>query len=111
MMPSAPIELQSRRKKRFSDFAQEPGILDGAKMRIEDVLNHEIEIIGFRIAPSKYTKNKTGQCLTLQFIGPDGQRHVTFTGSDVLIDQIGKYQAEIPFLATIKKIDRYYCLK
>lgn len=39
----------------------------------------------------------------------DGQHRVIFTGSDVLIEQMEKYGAEVPF-ATIKKIYRYYTL-
>jgi len=35
---------------------------------------------------------------------------VLFTGSDVLIEQMEKYGDQIPFAATIKKIDRYYTL-
>jgi len=96
--------------KRFADFAQEPPILDGDKMRIDDVLNMEISIIGCRVARSKYTKNKSGMCLTLQFIHPDGKRRVLFTGSDVLIDQIQKYESELPFSATIKRVDKFYLL-
>lgn len=97
--------------KKFSDFAEEPKILDGGKVRIEDILNCEIEIIGMKIAPSKYQKNKSGQCLTLQFIDPVSREHrVLFTGSDVLIDQMTRYQNELPFVAVIKKINKYYVL-
>jgi len=105
-----PIELAERRRKRFSDFANEPAILDGSKTRIDDILNREIDVIGCRIAPSKFTKNKSGMCLTLQFVDTDGQRKVVFTGSDVLIEQIRKYEAELPFVATVKRVDRYYIL-
>lgn len=38
----------------------------------------------------------------------DGKTTITFTGSNVLIEQIERYKAEIPFYTTIKKIDRYY---
>lgn len=105
-----PIELAERRRKRFSDFANEPTILDGAKVRIDDVLNNEIEIIGCRISPSKFTKNKSGMCLTLQFLDTDGQRKVVFTGSDVLLEQMRKYETELPFVATVRRVDRYYIL-
>lgn len=104
------VDIDAKRKKRFGDFADEPAMLDGAKARIEDVLNKEIKIIGHRIAPSKYTKNKSGLCLTLQFVDDEGRRLILFTGSDVLIEQVKKYENEIPFYATIKKIDRYYLL-
>ncbi len=93
--------------KRFSDFAQDE-TLDGDKTRIEDVLNTEITVLNYRIKNSKYTeKNHSGKCLTLQ-IEVDGNWFVIFTGSDVLIEQASKYGEEMPFLATIKKIDKYY---
>ena len=80
-------------------------------MRIDDILNQEIEIIGCRITKSKYSKNQTGLYLTLQFINPGCcDRRVVFTGSDVLISQVQKYQNQIPFITTIKKVNRYYVL-
>lgn len=103
-------DLNLKRKKRFSDFAEEPSILDGVKGRMEDILNQEIEIIGCKISPSKYPKNKSGQCLTIQYNDPENnERRVVFTGSDVLIEQIQKYQNQLPFFSTIKKIDKFYC--
>ncbi|MBC8402499.1 MAG: hypothetical protein H8E14_13500 [Candidatus Marinimicrobia bacterium] len=96
--------------KRFSDFSEEDLPLDGDKIRIDDILNCEINIVGFRICKSKYDKNKSGKCLTLQFKNGSEDKRVIFTGSDVLIDQMNKYGEEIPFHATIKKIDKYYTL-
>ena len=96
-------------RKHFSDFAQESGPLDGSKVKIDEILNKEIEVIGFKLKESKYTKSNSSQCLTIQFI-MDGSRHVVFTGSSVLMEQMKKYQDEIPFIATIKKIDKYYTL-
>ena len=93
--------------KRFSDFAKEHVPLDGEKIKIEDILNKEIEVLALRIKPSKYQGKGTGACLTIQFM-MDGKRYVAFTGSGVLTDQAKQYQAEVPFLATIKKIDKYY---
>lgn len=95
--------------KRFSDFAKDT-VLDGDKIRIDDVINQEIEVINFTIKSSRYSRNKSGRYLTLQVITPDERRHVLFTGSDVLIDQLEKYGDEIPFMATIRKINRYYSL-
>jgi len=43
------------------------------------------------------------------FVGTE-DRKVVFTGSDVLIEQMERYGEEIPFVATIKKVDRYYTL-
>jgi len=104
------LNLQEHKKKRFSDFAEEPKALDGDKVPIDSVLNKEIEIVGCRITTSKYNKNKSGKCLTLQFVDDRGDRHVIFTGSDVLVDQMKRYADEMPFVATIRKIDRYYTL-
>lgn len=95
--------------KRFSDFAEPTKILDGDKIRIDEIINVEVMVIGFRISESKYEKNKSGKCLTLQ-VEMNGVRRVVFTGSDVLIGQIEQYGTNIPFLSTLKKIDRYYTL-
>jgi RNA-directed DNA polymerase len=71
------------------------------------IINRKTLIIGFRLSDSKYSKNNNSQCLTLH-IEMDGKRYVVFTGSVILIEQIEKYKEEIPFLATIKQIDKYY---
>ena len=94
--------------KKFSDFSKE-NILDGDKIRIDDVLNEEVLITGYAIKDSRYSKNKNGKYLTLQIV-KDEEKHVIFTGSDVLIDQLEKYSEEVPFTATIKKINKYYSL-
>lgn len=95
--------------RRFCDFSEEDRPLDGEKVAISQIINKEVEITGFRIRASKYEKNKTGQCLMLQLL-VDNEKRVLFTGSDVLIDQMKKYGDNVPFLATIIKIDRYYTL-
>lgn len=98
--------------QRFSDFAEEEAVLDGNKCRIDDVINQEIILTKAKITESKYKKNKSGKCLMLQIKRTETSNHeVIFTGSDVLIDQIEKYQCEMPFLGTIRKINnRYYTL-
>ena len=93
--------------KRFSDFAEESELLNGSKLKIEEVLNREILIVGFRISDSKFHKSNSPKCLTLQFELED-EKHVVFTGSNVLINQIERYKEEIPFSTTIRKIDKYY---
>ena len=95
--------------KKFSDFAQERTVLDGPKMSIEDALNRDIVITGYKIAKSKYGKNTSGMCLTLQFqFAGMEEKNVIFTGSDVLIEQMDRYGEEVPFQTVIKKIDKYY---
>lgn len=96
--------------KRFSDFADEQHGLEGDKARLDDVINRPVVITGHRIGASKHN---SGQCLTLQFhfeADASGRPRVLFTGSSVLTEQMRKYGAEVPFLATIRKIDKYYTL-
>lgn len=92
--------------KTFLEFAKNENILDGEKMKIGDILNKEIMILGYKIRDSKYAKSNSEKCLSLQF-KLDGIKHVAFTGSKVLMDQIEKYNTEIPFITTIVKVDKY----
>ena len=109
MMAGDVASLADRRKKHFADFAKEPPPLDGDKIKLDDVLNREVEITGYRIAGTRYSKNVSGKYLTLQ-IRMDNMPYVIFTGSDVLLRQLQEYCKEIPFFTTIKKINRYYTL-
>jgi hypothetical protein len=95
--------------KRFSEFATDDRPLAGEKVRIESILNQEILITGYRLTESKFSKSNSPKCLTVQFSQGEPQ-HVFFTGSSVLINQLEKYGEEIPFLTTIRKIERYYSL-
>ena len=91
--------------KSFSDFAKEEKPLDGDKIKIDDLLNKEVIIKDFKVAKSKYEGK--GDYMTLQ-IEENGQTRVSFTGSLVLINQCKRYKDEMPFKATIKKVERYY---
>jgi hypothetical protein len=95
--------------QRFRDFAQEDRPLDGEKRRIDDILNQEIVVLDARISESKYAKEGDGRkrVATIQF-EIDSETYVAFTGSGVLIKQIETYRDQIPFITTIRKIDRYY---
>lgn len=91
--------------KRFSDFAKESKIITGDKIKISEVLDKEIEVIGYKINDSK---QKVGtKVLILQF-RLDGEERILFTGSTILIEQIEKYKDELPFLAIIKQVNKYY---
>jgi len=94
--------------KKFKDFAKE-NILDGEKCRMDDIINQEVKIVGCAIKNSRYSKNNSGKYLTIQF-EHNNKKQIAFTGSDVLIEQMEKYSEEMPFLATIRKINRYYSL-
>jgi hypothetical protein len=91
--------------KSFTEFADER-ILDGDKTKVDDIINQEVIINGYNIKQSQY---KEKQYLTLQIILNE-KKFVLFTGSEVLIDQLTKYKDEIPFKATIRKINKYYSL-
>ncbi len=91
--------------KKFSDFAKQNKIIDGDKIKINDILSKEIEVLDFQITNSKY-KDKE-KCLKLQF-KINNEKRVLFTGSSVLINQCEEYQDEMPFITTIKQVDKYY---
>lgn len=93
--------------KRFSEFARENMPLDGSKLKLDDVVNREMLVLDYRVKDSHFKKENCEKCMTLQFKIKD-KVYVMFTGSNVLRDQIERYKTEIPFITTIKKIDRYY---
>jgi hypothetical protein len=95
--------------KRFSDFSTEDSVLSGDKSKISEVLNKEIIITGFRVRNSKYSNENNDKCLHLQY-KLDDKEFVLFTGSQVLIEQVKKYQSEIPFMTTIIKINNYFTM-
>lgn len=105
--------IKNGRIERFADFADEPEPLEGTKMKLDNIINKEIVITGHDLKTSRYTKNRSGKYLTLQFMLSNAENndpHIVFTGSDVLIDQIERYSDHVPFIAIIKKINRYYTL-
>jgi len=53
--------------KRFSDFATDENPIDGEKVKIDDILNKEIEITAYRIKNSKFEEREHGKCITIQF--------------------------------------------
>lgn len=89
---------------KFSDFADERP-LAGDKISLNEVLNIEVVIKDYHIAPSK--KKTDTECLTLQ-LEFQGKDRVLFTGSTVLKNQILKYKDQLPFQTTIKKINNYF---
>ena len=84
------------------------GITARIAAHVDDILNKELIITGYKIKESKYPKSGP-KCLTLQVV-LDDKKYVLFTGSVVLLEQMEKYQDHLPFIATIQKIDRYYTL-
>lgn len=94
---------------KFSEFADKPDVMDGEKVKIESIIGHEITIIGFRLRKSRY-KDGESTYLTVQFKDMEGERKVFFTGSTVLIEQFEQYGDRVPFLATVRRVDKYFTL-
>ena len=119
--------------KKFSDLVPKTtGNLTGTKYHIDAILNREIHLTGYKLAPSKFNND---QSLTLQYeieeqlteTGADGQsrpvidddgnavtawvKHITFTGSQSLIRQLEGVEITEPLRAKIIKqpIDRGRC--
>lgn len=96
--------------KNFKDFNIQPITigLRGDKMKIERVLNREIEVIDFRIVPSKYPEKGNGMRLDMQ-IKVDGADRVIWHGSQVLQDMIMRVpKTEFPFKTTIIRQNERY---
>ena len=99
--------------KKFSDFMDvNDGPLKGKKVKLNDMLGKELIFLNFSVKNSKFSKNKSGNYLTIQFQEKvDGDLFIIFTGSDVLIDQFEKYKEHLPFQAKLTNVDRYYTLQ
>jgi hypothetical protein len=95
--------------KKFSDLKIETKQhFVGEKIKIIKVLNKEIVVHSFKVEPSKFPKNKSGNVLTLQ-IEVSGEKQIIFSGSDVLMDQITQVnQEDFPFKATIIKTGEHF---
>ena len=90
---------------KFSNFARDKLPLPGRKRRLDEILNKNILVTDYRLNKSK--KHVGAECLQLQFL-VDNEVCIAFTGSVVLINQIESVKENIPFTATIVKIDKYY---
>ena len=93
--------------KKFGDFAKEEKVMDGEKIKIEDVLDKEIFVFAYKIKNSQFNKTNSEKYLIMQF-KLNGEKHIAFTGSNVLIDQIERYKDELPFSTIIKRVDKYF---
>ena len=93
---------------KFSDFGISTGMLIGDKMKVEDVLNLDLEVHNFQIKDSKHPKPGFEKCLHLQ-IRIGGVDRVLFTSSTVLLGQIQKIPKNgLPFSAKIVKNGKSY---
>ena len=119
--------------KKFSELVPaKSGNLTGTKYHIDTILNREIHLTGYTVAPSKHNAEP---CLTLQYeieeplteVLADGTsrpviddqgnavrswvQHITFTGSQALIRQLEGVEITEPLRAKIIKqpIERNRC--
>lgn len=80
----------------------------GDKIKINRVLNKEIEVIDFELNESKFQSGKNGKCLKLQIRFEDELR-IIFTGSSLLVSAIQKVKKEmLPFKTTIVETNGFY---
>ena len=91
---------------RFGDFAGEEGPLDGEKKKLSEILDKEILVLAFRVGKSKF---RDRNYVTIQYEN-DSSKYVVFTGSEVLMEQLKRHEANLPFYATIVKRFNYYSL-
>jgi hypothetical protein len=78
----------------------------GDKIKVSRILNVEITVFEYKIEPSKQKENSN--YMTLQ-IEKNGIKHIVFTGSKVLMQQIKQVSKEqFPFSTTIVGEKEYY---
>lgn len=86
--------------KKFSDFniTVTQNAFTGDKIKISKILNRPITVHAFKLENSKMFK---GECLHLQ-IDLNGNKHVCFSGSTKLMEQIKQVpESGFPFQTTI----------
>lgn len=89
--------------KKFSEIETGSGKLEGTKLHIDLILGRTIRLQAFEVGQSKHNSE---QCLTIQYeveedVPVEGAppkrewvKHITFTGSKALIDQLSGTAAE-----------------
>lgn len=82
--------------KKFSEVQKQKGNFEGAKLKIDNILNRMLQLTGYQVGDSRYRDTR----LTLQFkieeqvTMPDGTQgtewvqHICFTGSQALVKQL-----------------------
>ncbi|NQU52247.1 MAG: hypothetical protein HQ522_06875 [Bacteroidetes bacterium] len=89
--------------KDFKEFNIKPNATRfvGDKIKMSRVLNKKVTVQDFKIEPSKYPKKEGDKCLTIQ-IEINGEKHILFTSSSVLTDQIQQVNKnDFPFSSVI----------
>lgn len=100
--------MKQKELKLFSDFNIKPAvkIMSGDKIKIKKILNKEIIVHDYKVAPSKHVPGT--DCLHLG-IELDKVRHVVFTSGTILIQQLEQVpKSNFPFKTTIINENEYY---
>ncbi len=93
---------------QFKDLNITPEIKNftGDKISIKRLFNKEIQVLDFKIEPSKQKENT--ELLTLQ-INYQNEKRIVFTGSTILIQMITKVPKDsFPFTTIIINDNEYY---
>jgi len=92
-------------------------VLDGDKIKVDDVLNKKIIVTGFNVGSSKYKDKGGDYCLKVQFYFEDDEskeKHIFFSGSSVIKSQLEEMQSsqkdKLLFRTIVKKVGDYYSL-
>jgi retron-type reverse transcriptase len=96
--------------KLFSELgiAVDSAPFSGEKIKINRIVNKEVEVIDFELNESKFQADKCRKCLKLQ-IRIEGELRVVFTGSNMLIQVIQKMnKTMLPFRVTIIENNGFY---
>lgn len=104
-------EIQQEMKlHKFSDFAVIHRKLEGDRVKdITEILNKELIFTAFNVCKSKV--QGCDKYMTIQFQETKNSPYrVVFTSSLILMDQFLEYSDKLPFIATIKKVNRYLTL-
>lgn len=82
--------------------------MSGEKIKINRVVNKEIEVVDYELNESKYNETAHRKCLKLQ-IRYEGDLRVIFTGSNMLIQAIQQIdKSMIPFKTVIVERNGFY---
>lgn len=88
--------------KKFKDFAEEEDKnlcrFEGAKIKVIDVINKTVNIIGFRVLASMKKAGSISMRINLML---ENKPRVLFTSSPELYNLLSKYNKELPFQAKI----------
>lgn len=103
-------EEAQQKPHKFSDFAKIRPKLEGERVKdITELLNKEVIFTAFTISRSKVQNCE--KYITIQFKESENSPlRIVFTSSQVLMDQFLEYEEQLPFVATIKKVNRYMTL-